>query len=817
MKTRDFIINMLFACCAMGTVACSDEAEQTPVPDREATIYLNFKTAATEPHSGIRALQQAGTPATELWMDAGTADSAPTEGKMTAGTTRAPMTRAVNEDGIQTVDLLAFKTGSNPNDIKQGTFFYRVRGEYDPANRSVKVRLISDPHAQTLVLVANARDKVDRLAAALGEAKEDVMKRLLVSATADGQPDLSSGYMPMWGELPNQTIDPNYGNGTSATAPKTTVTMIRPVAKVTLKCSDAPGKSFFGKFEELRLYNYRSKGRISPDNCTAPNAPGMTVNTPTVPDNATVAQGTYKELHSFGNPAILAGQEKSFYLFEADNHAKAGESGMKATCLIVHVKFNSATPEGQALEASISPHFGYYRIDFRDYATDQFFDLLRNHHYVIETQSVDSPPAATPEDALNGQHTLKCRIVPWNQVQEEVKVPGNKRLTVDKREVYIPFSAATTGRPLTITTENTGGWTTADVPAWCTLSNTQTTTDGTVVLNIKATNKLYARGSFKLKAGAAEMEIKVKVGKLPPEYMSEYNLAGGSAYGYIPGTGATAAQTDGPLRWANDNQFGASGYYNWYVCTGTTDATHNPNGLKLFEDPLLKDKYHLPSAEEWGGILPPHSFIAWNSYTELTIDERLRHEKINIGGQKHTYKSEYKLLSPWKMSALRFQKGVQGANAEYPLAPDNSMVCAYFYELKSVNYPGGSSGSAVNIRVVYLGGDAAIPTINQLTLAWWQAQEQIPGRVFNYTIEHSGGLSPFPGNLSSGIPGGTIPGSVSELNTAFYFWTSSPPPPGTYQAWRHGYIALVNGASIGESNQYKYRGYSVRPFHNYDE
>ncbi|ERI85275.1 hypothetical protein HMPREF1981_01893, partial [Bacteroides pyogenes F0041] len=436
MKTRDFIINMLFACCAMGTVACSDEAEQTPVPDREATIYLNFKTAATEPHSGIRALQQAGTPATELWMDAGTADSAPTEGKMTAGTTRAPMTRAVNEDGIQTVDLLAFKTGSNPNDIKQGTFFYRVRGEYDPANRSVKVRLISDPHAQTLVLVANARDKVDRLAAALGEAKEDVMKRLLVSATADGQPDLSSGYMPMWGELPNQTIDPNYGNGTSATAPKTTVTMIRPVAKVTLKCSDAPGKSFFGKFEELRLYNYRSKGRISPDNCTAPNAPGMTVNTPTVPDNATVAQGTYKELHSFGDPAILAGQEKSFYLFEADNHAKAGESGMKATCLIVHVKFNSATPEGQALEASISPHFGYYRIDFRDYATDQFFDLLRNHHYVIETQSVDSPPAATPEDALNGQHTLKCRIVPWNQVQEEVKVPGNKRLTVDKREVY---------------------------------------------------------------------------------------------------------------------------------------------------------------------------------------------------------------------------------------------------------------------------------------------------------------------------------------------------------------------------------------------
>lgn len=241
-----------------------------------------------------------------------------------------------------------------------------------------------------------------------------------------------------------------------------------------------------------------------------------------------------------------------------------------------------------------------------------------------------------------------------------------------------------------------------------------------------------------------------------------------------------------------------------------------PEWLKLFEDPLLKDKYHLPSAEEWGGILPPHGFFAWNT-ASLPPNTSPRHEKINIGGQKHTYKSEYKLLSPWKMSVLRFQKGVQGANAEYPLAPDNSMVCAYFYELKSVNYPGGSSGSAVNIRVVYLGGDAAIPTINQLTLAWWQAQEQIPGRVFNYTIERSGDLSPFSGNLSSGIPGGTIPGSVSQLNTAFNFWTSSPPPPSTYQAWRNGYMAFENGHAIGEAPQYKYRGYSVRPFHNYDE
>lgn len=699
--------------------SCQDEAGETPVPDREATIYLNFKTAATEPHSGIRALQQAGTPATELWMDAGTADSAPTEGKMTAGTTRAPMTRAVNEDGIQTVDLLAFKTGSNPNDIKQGTFFYRVRGEYDPANRSVKVRLISVPHAQTLVLVANARDKVDRLAAALGEAKEDVMKRLLVSATADGQPDLSSGYMPMWGELPNQTIDANYGNGTSATAPKTTVTMIRPVAKVTLKCSDAPGKSFFGKFEELRLYNYRSKGRISPDNCTAPNAPGMTVNTPTVPDNATVAQGTYKELHSFGDPAILAGQEKSFYLFEADNRAKAGESGMKATCLIVHVKFNSATPEGQALEASISPHFGYYRIDFRDYATDQFFDLLRNHHYVIETQSVDSPPAATPEDALKGQHTLKCRIVPWNQVQEEVKVPSNKRLTVDKREIeLIGNQAVSTGETLTITTENTNGWeiSSATIPGWAVLTANQSSVDGTTSVTIKATEaNRFRNARLELKAGRAKMEIVlVQRGKIPIEYVTEYNLAGGPSI-KPNGIPITTPGLQGPLRFAGSHDNNQSGYYSLanFPNAGYIDL----NTATLPDGTVLGSKYHMPTIEEWTGI----TGYSHTGFYNTPLSNQTYSEAVTSGNVQKTYTTDFQTPGNGIAYALRFKSATVQSKVGYPPATDNNMLCAYRYERVGTMSADNLTDHLI-VSVVYLGPNSTETITSISNENWWKAR-----------------------------------------------------------------------------------------------
>lgn len=789
--------------------ACADsEQAPSPVPEHTATLQLVFKQQGSADGSSPTQLKGTGSFATDAPLTVYAETDAPLTMDAAMPASRGPMTRAVNETDIQTVDVLSFKVNPlDPTNIKEGTFFYRSIGTYtqtSPGQGKVEVKLVDSPEAQTLVVLANVRTQVDALDATYGEQKEAVMARLLLPATADGTPDFAKG-MPMWGELLNEVV----GEGFSPSGAPKEVTMIRSVVKFTYREKTSQlyspaGINLWYNGLHFEAYNFRSKGRVAPDNFRPAS---LSVATPTVPAGATQAQGTHHTLSSYV-PLTYdgTGGEVSFYMFESDNSKANTGSALDATCLVVHFLGGPAT--------------GWHRLDFRDYAQPAgtgFMDLLRGHHYVIEPEEWDGTGGAlTAEEAFKGVSKIKCRIVPWNEVQEEVKVPGNKRLTVDKREVYIPFSAATTGRPLTITTENTGGWTTADVPAWCTLSNTQTTTDGTVVLNI-TTNKLYARGSFKLKAGAAEMEIKVKVGKLPPEYMSEYNLAGGSAYGYIPGTGATAAQTDGPLRWANDNQFGASGYYNWYVCTGTTDATHNPNGLKLFEDPLLKDKYHLPSAEEWGGILPPHGFISWNSYTELTINERLRHEKINIGGQKHTYKSEYKLLSPWKMSALRFQKGVQGANAEYPLAPDNSMVCAYFYELKSVQYPGGSWGSAVNIRIVYLGGDAAIPTINQLTLAWWQAQEQIPGRVFNYTIERSGYLSPLSGNPSSGIPGGTIPGSVSQLNTAFNFWTSSPPPPGTSQAWRYGYTAFENGHAIGEAHQPKYRGYSVRPFHNYDE
>ena len=105
------------------------------------------------------------------------------------------------------------------------------------------------------------------------------MNRLAFDVGTDAAPDFTNG-IPMWGELPNQAV----GEGFSPSGAPQEVTMIRAVAKFTLiNPLESDLKGFFYYYNDLRLYNYRAKGRIAPDNY---NVTGKQVNTPTVPVGA---------------------------------------------------------------------------------------------------------------------------------------------------------------------------------------------------------------------------------------------------------------------------------------------------------------------------------------------------------------------------------------------------------------------------------------------------------------------------------------------------------------------------------------------------
>ena len=145
-------------------------------------------------------------------------------------------------------------------------------------------------------------------------------------------------------------------------------------------------------------------------------------------------------------------------------------------------------------------------------------DILRNHEYKVQVESVDGLPAQTPEEAFKGNHTLKCRIVPWNEVQEEVIVRGNKRLTVDKRVFAFDgdIQIGVASLPVNITTENTN-WQITGKPSWISLSQTSGTAGVPATVTISANSKNFTQNmrsavlSIRTGNSANELEYRLHV------------------------------------------------------------------------------------------------------------------------------------------------------------------------------------------------------------------------------------------------------------------------------------------------------------------
>ncbi len=668
--------------------ACTDETDTThPSPDRTAILNLRMEGEVL--------------PASH------------------AGTTRAPMTRAGLEDDIKTVDVLVFKPdASAPTDRMRGTFFYRTRGRYETSGGQsyVRVELVSSAEKQTLVVLANARKQMDALDAFYGEQRELVMRRLKFSA--DGTTDKieinAADGMPMWGELTAQTVDENYAR-TQATAP--VVALERMMAKVTFEMG-------VEKTQACHYYHGYEAGRIAPNNTTGK---------PTV-DPWDISTRPYIDY----SPAAPTSGDQSFYLFESDNRAKAASSKLSNSFFTIRV-------------STFQNHDFWYRVDLMNYNTEEFYDILRNRHYVIEMTNggtIRTPGYATEEEAISGSCRFQCRIVPWEQVNENFEMEGSKRLTVDKRSIYLKdASATTTGETLTVTTENTGGWTITDVPLWLTVSPTSSTSDGISNITIKSNGTdVINNGRFKLKAGNAEMDIRVKLGKLPLEYVAEYNLAGGSQYGSPfnvsnpAGATPTAAQTDPDLRWATNHNNNQSGYYTYYVLKGVTEGRYNPSGKNLFSDSFFTTGegkgYHLPSSQELTSVFPYRgATYGYSTYSNAN-------EACEFGGIKKTFGADYTSTGNGVCYALRFKKGTGNPNDGspisgsgpnvFPLADDNSMLCAYRYTCVGSFANDNNLDSQLKVDCVYLGEGGASTAITTISNdSWWNDRAtEIVTRIF---------------------------------------------------------------------------------------
>lgn len=275
---------------------------------------------------------------------------------------------------------------------------------------------------------------------------------------------------------------------------------------------------------------------------------------------------------------------------------------------------------------------------------------------------------------------------------------------------------------------------------------------------------------------------------LPIEYLTEYNLQGGEAGVVdIPNTnnssgGGNLSQSkrySGLLRFTESHKNDESGYYNWYVASGTYDPIFNPqsrnlstekisdrifdhNGGTCLETPRLDTRYRIPRIEDWWGAFPGSRariihFV--KNENPASVEEFMT---TGEGGQicdvlRQTYTSQYS--SPQKIAsnkkvvyALRFGKhntcttnlSVEGERKFYTPAPDNTMLCAYRYTVlgEDVCWEGqNSKNTALVIDVVYLGENGANMTLQNLANQgehFWKGAHSIhrtlsaPGSLVSY-------------------------------------------------------------------------------------
>ena len=401
----------------------------------------------------------------------------------------SPTTYAMpdDEDKINTVDVLVFKTDPLfPDDPSKGTYYYHAAVAHTAGSTTFTftARFIEGGDNQTIVVLVNCRTEVTTLLRTIssGDSKADVIQALSLTRATAFTPGIMTG-IPMWGEITDQDI-------TAAYNPiDLSVKLTRMLAKINIVNNDADNFTLTRAY----LYNPRQKGSVMPDNWDEVNS---AVTAPTIVTGAEMAQGKYFTFSTSATNKI----ENRIYTFEADNAAKAVADRLDATCLVVGGRYQSNTSTV------------YYRIDLKDYATDTYFDILRNHSYNVTITSV-TDIGTTRDDAYKGVSTINADIEVWNEVAGDFQY-GSENFYISNRYLGIGLdgtTVATTGsNTFKVRTSHPEGWKVKSKPAWVTLSPTSgiSTVEATTTVTFTATTHPEGReGEIVIEAGNMEYTL----------------------------------------------------------------------------------------------------------------------------------------------------------------------------------------------------------------------------------------------------------------------------------------------------------------------
>lgn len=325
-------------------------------------------------------------------------------------TTRAPETGTLDENRIDTLNILVFKT-TGELVYKGAARDLAFSGTYKELVAFKATLPVGQPY--DFMLLANAAHLLSGISvgatpAVVKSDVEAIVESFTVGNSDSGQWLLFLAAIPMWGEIEGLTLP---------AASDVVFYLHRMLARVNVEY--APPANGLDNFHlaTVRYYNYNTSGYLVPDaaNNMAGAYDARYATAPTIPAAPGTRLGWYVSYNGVTNYKTL---KNRIYVFEAANQGEyddGNDNWIDNPCLVVGGQYDSDN-DGEYTEEPQT----WYRIDFikKTTTSEQWLSMLRNFSYNVKITSVTGDGYDDPDVALeSAPMNMEAVVLDWNDAQ----------------------------------------------------------------------------------------------------------------------------------------------------------------------------------------------------------------------------------------------------------------------------------------------------------------------------------------------------------------------------------------------------------------
>lgn len=383
----------------------------------------------------------------------------------------------LEENALQTIDILAFKVNNKGTVNETETFGYKVEGTNlttpatsTPANKSFRAHLQKDSKVYyRFVVLANVRTKLNSISIAANESKASVLEKMVIEKTGQWNAASSSNYdaFPMWGETEQQIVNDN-------TTQISSIKLLRSLARIDVFLSGTAWSNFV--ITSINVINSRSTGLLAPSNANY-NATTGTVTAESVLSPANFNTGAL----TYTVPSPGRSFQQQIYVFESTKSSLAG-SQTASTELIIAGRYNGSST------------ITYYKVAFLD-ASGNALPLLRNFKYSVNINKVGGAGYTTSDLALrNIPVNMEVVTVPWDDSGMNIMATDGQyilALSSDKIEIGGALGQTTA---FTVYTDYPEGWYAKSLQNWLSVSTVKSGNRYIVTVTAQVISNVGASG-----------------------------------------------------------------------------------------------------------------------------------------------------------------------------------------------------------------------------------------------------------------------------------------------------------------------------------